>query len=865
MASEQYATYFEEPKSLAKDREATVGYDGNPSNISMRSQKIGGFTPADPLFDRSVDEIRRDNVIYTSGQVVKTQGVDDNDTYYPDYTHVTALGNPTAVKQTGDSYPAEKRFKRSNFMPHSIKAVFKQDSSDRVFLKSFSVEESEFEIVECAEVTNDASACHVIDLNRAEMTRQAIDNKHGSPTDDHYNPLGRSVSEATKVMQLLMDMSDTCGAITASAVRHALKQRMYYLNRTGKDGISEIIPAVDALYGHLDVYNDSKAIPTSGGEAPYYFKELNNRGSAAILLNVFDSVKKFKTKADLVNQPRGLKLPLQTGMNNLGPHTCKKEFKAALDSLEVFSTIDRGYDPSAPICINDGLAYVIPYSWKTALEFTRSAYGMPRSYTSRVFAYAYQAGKGNQKYIIKVGEPILNGIAWFLEQYASSIYGALKHDSDKEATLYIPVRSYTTHFSLFDYLICAASAYILYERTIAFKDLLDYKEIEGSWPIQGSEPIDPEWVMRNAHGKLNLFDRLPSGEMSPAKAMRWLFPEVFTPIGKDQLLPWYMASSNFTSGGTTDAPTLTQDFDNKYIPAPVIRSGVALGYLDDFYSMTLKDQLLSIDKLVRVPGVTGSFAGYSYAYSDFGEGIAVYKGDPSGIFNVYNFFTTPRQIGWISDAPEGVCKTPIWAMGTDLKDSWFTGKNIEACALNHSSFIARIYSSLAGNSPTSLAVGGNMAVSRASAFAQKWTQIYSSHKSTSGDGNGVIMSAASCFTRDNDDIKLVLNKTMFKPARNTYGAYAEYDNQVPIAAMMRMLWARIQKLPFIINPFDSGAVDNDQIGIVDPFDFAYMFGLAGFMQVSYHEELSNRISEKLAKMYLFLEDPYFKDSPLFKS
>lgn len=885
MASEQYATFFEQPKALAFDREATVGYNGNPSNISARAQKNSGSTPAEMLYDRSLDEIRRDHVIFTCGQNVNVTGDE-----YPKYTGMKEIYDEEKDLHEYKFYPRgvefgeDKEPLRGNFMPNAIKVVFdKKDGS--VFVKSFSIDETDLSVNGVDDYTvNDSSPYNVINVNRAELVRQEIDNDHGSPTSPKYNPLGRSVLEPSATMLYLMDIEATDGAIITSALRHASKSKSYYLSRVAKDGITQLEPAIDAFYGHLlTAHNSSDTITNFAkfrGEqrdCPYFSTEWNKLGSAAILLKVFDSLGKYKTKADIVNQPRGIKLPLSTGLNNFKPFHVSDEFIKALNAIDVFSTIDRGYDPSAPTMVSDGLAYVTPYSWSRALSYERKKPGDPRDFKSEILTYSYQAGNGNQRYYVKVAEPLLNGIAWFIEQYADQIYSAVG-GSNGEAVLNIPVRSYSTKFSLFDYLVAASLAYVLYERTNTMKDILD-EERNGKYPFGHLHGITEDDILNPTnYGKMDQFSRLIVKEMKPSTAMRWIMPEVFFPMGKGErnmMYPWYLCESDFNQvSGDEDGAKLVMVNEPSHYPAPVIRSGVAISYLDNFYGMSLKDQLLCLDRASTIPGFKnkkdGRIKGVFYKYGQDSEGILVRR---EASLSIKDYLSTPRQMGWIIDAPYPVCHVISEAYDSDAGDTindgeligYFSAKRIDKLSAFNNSFVARAYQGAYGSAPTGILDNAVVTINRGQAFAQKWSDYCASSDEISDFPFPLSVSAAFSATSgdDTNDIKMRENFGLFKPFTDKEGNLAT-DNMGYLAAFMKVFWARIQKLPFILNPFEAGSSYVTK-GAVDPFDFAYMFGLSGFMPVTYFEELSNRMSAKYSKMFNFTEDPYFADSPLFNN
>lgn len=864
-ASEQYATFFMEEPAL-REQKGTVGRNGNPSNVAVRSQKKTGFTPAEPLFDRSLDEIRQDAFIFTTGQVNKAQGTNYED--YPTISYDIVVDN--GIRRF-DKVDFEQE--RGNYSPRFIKVTLKKDSEGTpAYVSKFQVITDDFthhDGINYHDIEDAASHARM-DINAAEIARQNVDGKHGSPDSDRYSPLGRSVDQPSRTMMYLRDIEMNTGAVMAACLRFANKSRAYYLSRTGKDGQELVTPALDALYGHLFPAASAQDLQGFLGNRPDNQPFMSyigcRRGSAYTLIRCFDSGSKYKTKADIVNQPRGLKLCLQTGMNNHAPLRAKSDFIKALNAIDVFSTIDRGYDPSSVVFSTDGVRYVMPYDWASSLEYSRTAWNAPKVYQSKVFTYAYMAGDGNQRYYVKVGEPILNGIAWFIEQHKSAIYDAIGN-KDSEFDWYIPVVSYGNHFSLFDLMVSASAAYIEYERTNSLKDIIDL-DTWGDYPFPDLKTISKSDILNPTnYGTISDVERLSVKEMSPAVAIRWMYPELFYDVGHGYMAPWYFNQADFCFNNTGNDPSFTANGKHSFT-TPTVRSGVRSAYLDDFFGMDPRDVLFSLDRLVHIPGYPygSTIPGGFYKYSQNSDGIPVIHTSGLEAITCHRVYKAPRQLGWIMPAFAGSCRV----IGTyDGLVNYENSFSVDGDIRNkNTSFMARMYKAIPGTDPTYNGILGGVSqnVDRGQSFSQTWYDYYTTGDFTVHPEFDIMLSAAQGFNANGASI---LNRTMFKPfvhadytgTDNTGAPHNQFNGGNSLISTMRLYWARIQKLPFVINPFDDA---DSTTSFVDPFDFAYLFGLAGFYAANYDEELQNRESQIMAEQFAFVSDPYIEHSPLFK-
>lgn len=903
LANEQVLVEHQHIPALAENPSSEIGFVGTPRNASVRMQKSNGGSSAEDGFERSLDYLIDDTLVFTAGQTVKQKNVT-----YLDYP-TTTLKNGEYEKETVDGKKIKAKgwhtesftATRGNFSPRAIKVKLKKDSeSTPAYVSSFSVDEDDLSCNnEAASTVNKASTAEKRFLNKVEITRQTIDNTCGSPTSDHFNPLGRSVAQPTQTLGYLKDIESSTGATIYACIKSALKSKAYYLNRTMKDGQDITGPAIDALYGHLmkacSSEEQKKAFAvnqrTGASAGSFYNEQGMLAGSSALLIALYDSMGKFNNKADVVTQSRGLKMHIQTGLNSMEPFHVDPDFVKAYNSVDVFSTIDRGYDAMNSICVTDGVRLVYPYSWNSRFNFTRASAGADRVYGSTLFVYDYQAQYGMNKYTIKVTDPLLAGLAYYFELNCDKLYSVLNRSSSAtgEITLTIPTTHYGMHFGLFDYLVCAALPYIVYERTNSMKDILDY-EVNYGYPFKDlvtMKEANPESATN--YSGLGSMTNLNVSTMTENTAYRWRFPE--TPIkmaeGALTMLPWYFSSAEFdiTQGSDTDdLGTLKCNGEHAFTTFD-IRSGVTLSSLDSFFNADLEDRLLGLDRMVRIPyvsainantAVNATYQGVIYKYSQDGDGIPCLSTKAiSDNITLADYYSTPRQIGWILPGYTG-CTGFIPAAFESGKNPFIAPVAMSTLKAKDitPSIRAKMYKSVAAISnpkPTTLDAN-SVVVNRGQNFTQVWFMYY--NDTLKGDGFDVLMSLRSLVsdykkifvTEESKDNYFIVsdNNARFTPFTNALiWDTAEGENIMtknPICSLHSVFYSVIQKLPFAINPFDAKC----SYDYVDPFTLAYMFGLCGFYAADYSEMDYNRINAIQQQAYGFTTDPYDSKTPILR-
>jgi hypothetical protein len=874
LVSEQVVVEYDQPTPLAES-DSTQGYNGTPKNTSARMQKTQGTTPTDLLYDRSIDEITRDEVFFTSGQYVRQQGVALNDS-------PTKTWDVTTMKEV----PFSSR--RGSFMPVTLNVTFEKNKNGSAYVSSFSVDEIDVTPNPVPyNVMNLSGTNAIIDMNMAEIDRQGIDTKAGIETNPNWSPLARAVPQPTATVGYLRDMENIVGSEVYTSYRFANKSLAYQLNKAAKDGQNTTGPRNEMLLGLIGAHVNSGDYDPTGIYKDPFDPVMLSRGAPSLLIDLFDSAIKYKNKADILTQPRSLKMHVQTADNNINQFRVKPEFVAALNSRDVFSTIDRGYDAMSPVCMTDCVRLIHPLSFASSFGFTDDGTG--RKYTSQLFAYQYKNRMST--YVLKITNPLLAGIAYFMDMYADALYK--KCDGHK---LCIPIVHSTRCFSLWDFLVCACVPYIQWERTNSMKDVLDY-ETAFEYPFHQLKDLGSLNPLAATNYTLKSRDEpLEAHEMLPSVALSWILPESFVRLSADKtLLPWYFTEGQFTFGDPTGNDTAaTVKAGAKLGPwaglmnYPVTRAGVRSAYLDDVYSMSERDLRLTLDRMVVNPGYSTSpddnkLSVYKYSQATEG-GVIDYNG---AHLTAIDILKTPRELGWFMVAPAGVCQPTrivkaseykIEKSGDTYPKLWY--KEFEHSKIWDTSYRLRswcnFYSKEIDSNRASLDPNA-VAINRAENFIQKWDERCAVDPAyiVSDFGYATIV-ASNIAPQYFNAVPIAFNDVCGASGNAlSFGniAWANYETtgtaasngigqKYTTAKLTRpdmLFYNRIQKLPFVLNPFDGCTIAS-----CDPFAFASMLNFAGFMESDYNEDCYNRIVQVQNQGWLYSQDPFVHDSPIFK-
>lgn len=864
--NEQVSVKYDESKPLAENPEATQGYNGTYRNEHARTQKKSGFVPADLYYDRSVDEIIADNIYPTMGQTV-------ND----------PCANQTIASYEGGSENGgyqEKSYPRGNYLGSALTVAFNSDGH----LTKMSFSERDISVKNASvDVANVSAVNGIIDANVAELDRQRMDEKAGDELMPNWNPLPRSVKNPTATIGLLRDIEAMVGAEVFMAYRKTANFFSYQLNKAAKDGQKLYSPIGDMIWGCMDgTYKDPTVVGSAGDSKENYLgvKAQYLAGSPALMIELYDSGSKYNTKADYLLQPRGWRMHLQTADNNMNMFRVPEKFAKAVYSNECFSTIDKEYDPFLPVCITDkaGLAHPLAYN-----SFVTVKDGRVKSVP---FKYKYANGSNNV-YVMNVHHPIVEGLINYFESMGTKFVKLCGTDD-----ITIPMVHSTLSASLWSLLILAATPFIMKSRLTSFIDVFDYEESTGEYPfsqLKSIKELDPKYAINYTGSDYN--EPLVCGKMKPATAFRWVFPETYWVCHEyadeyDVVMPWYHCGQSYE---VVDKK-LSYQPDGAVMCFPSVRSGTRFGFLDTIYSMSEREVRLALDRQTVIPGLGKAFAQYSsgvpgtelsvhgdkkveyrYGLATDGQIVANFEADADQALTLFDILSTPREMGWIIPAPNGVLTQMV--TGFTSASSYNTGyANLDADFGNGETgcnglFRIRYWQGTADgvngvNKPASINVNRAMSLQQDYKVIINQRMVGNYRAYCSQD---FIVSLASMFDATASNPATVNDNSLFKPFTNSGAAATE--SQRKQVSMQKYLWTRIQRLPFALNPFDccpsAKATGADSVP-ADPYDFLYIFGCAGFRASDYNEDSFNREKYRLNLGMLFVNDPYYDESSLYR-
>lgn len=696
-----------------------------------------------------------------------------------------------------------------------------------------------------------------------------------------WTSLARAVRQPTKTVGYLRDIESITGAHVWFAYKKFALAHSYMLNKAAKDGMKVHTPMIEALCGQI-LPDVSSADITKFTTTPFK-SELYKAGAASLMIELYDSVKKYNTKADILIQPRSLRMHAQTADNNMNPLRLKAEFAQTVNNREVFSTIDRDYDPLQPVCISDNEAIVSCYDFNQLYSFKSLNENGEPVFQNPVFKYMYSDLRN--KYVVTAACPLLSGMHEYLNSIGSKLRSIIGDDE-----LVIPMIHSTTKFSLWGLMLMAATPFILNERVNSLRDVLYYeKNVEYPFhQLTKIEDLNPMDAVNYTNS--DYMEPLVSKQMMPSAALTWILPELFWPFDEltsedtyRYVLPWYFNEEEFDF--MEDG--VRQNLNKSVMTYPSVRSGVRFGYLDDIYGMSERDIRLCLDRLIQIPTFEqgeGTSGVYKYSQNTDGIPFVQIKGTN---FTIKSYLSLARELGNFIVAPSGLLQ-PI-PVGYEFNTSYANFASEDTPMLGSSSYSLKIWH---GRNPISfndkndtdqkILLGTSINVDRSEAYKQDWDSYHCLVDNSKGYRTGLtdygfVLAINNLFMSDGSTIfgrskfipfttGVVSGATDDPNTSNIQPAYKD-ASVYGIISLQKAIWTRIQKLPFALSPFDvcsNARKTGEDANKVDPFDFLYYFGLAGFRASDYREDTYNRLNQIVEQGFTFLQDPYIKDSPIFK-
>jgi hypothetical protein len=862
IVSEQVESHYQTSKPLAGNGDSVQGANGQPFNKHFHSQKTHGALPGDFNFERSVDIITRDELLYIDGQYNKLEGTELYDSVPLDGDHLAAPDD------------ADGEIAKGDFVHKTMTITITPTNAVSLAIDVDDITP----IVDDPVVAERAGKTAITQANQAELDRQIMESKAGDETQDNWSPLPLAVANPLGLVHLFKNIESGIGAELLLAHKKLNLAMAYTVNRTAKDGLTDTI--LDEVFNSVANKQDAQLDYVNYG---WSNAAAFAAGSSAWVVAMNDTLNKYNFKSDLFTQPRALNLLLQTLDQNISPFKVKKDFSDLFHNREMFSTIGATYDPYLPIMVTDVEAAVHPINLSDFID----ANGQPRAIT-------YSWSDQRNIYTANVYHPLIKGIYDYVRYNATKLRSSSVFNTaaSKNLVITVPMVHATTGFSAWSLLLAAAAPEIVRARISAFRDLNTYTDKNG-YPFSGF--ISLEEAIKAPYRNFEFISReepLKSRAMDSVHSISWTMPELFTmtygintedagatTTGSPEvgvLMPWYMAGEQYDTNG---AP-----IDDVHIMAmPNIRSGATLGYLDALYAQDERTLRLCLDMLVAIPGYMADInkvaecSVYKIGRGSTGNPVVYYGSTPLSFGDI---LSTPRELGLSQVAPGNYLRLTQAYSGETAVDR----TTLTTVYDGSTSYIAYLY---AANESAAPAVNGVDPLNAMT--ADGLSQYYYCVPATAGATahemtRGIAFTLRSLFKTAVDPDSTNTAHIIFKDEQR-YNPIIANDNTAPtnlanisMFSFVKALWLRIQRLPFGLSPWDSAwrdevsyidgtdpqEDDSYVVATIDPYEFLYYFGLAGFSASDYTEDVYNRLNKIQVEGIVFTSDLFVEDSLLTK-
>lgn len=900
MACEQIRPDVKESLDLREAPDALSGYNGRKQFDTARGKKNAGDAPSSLLFERSVDTKSHNFVVHTTGQVC--DNIEETYNGYPDTT--VAVDNNT-ITTTHDLH-------KGNFV---LKGFTFDIENGHIANPHFDTEEYIVPVRADERAAQYANMNWQVDTNVNTKTMVKLQTELGRETTDKWSPLGYVIHDPYRFLQLFHDGEANTGAIMGAAYKAAAHSLAFMLNMCGKDGIK----GVEYIKGCLnnDLYQFATSQLAEQGEI--FNQESYRQGSAAAMIDLFDSTSKYTTKADFFNQPRSWKMHLQKVDNYINPLHCKKTFFSTLNQAMMFSTEDGTYNPVLPIHYTDSVKLMMPYDlnvflkgWVnphvTTLDGTTFPFHQDTGITTTC-RYSYNDLR-RITYDWAYADPLVAGLMRWMLIHEASIARTFGNGH-----VSIPCNFGMGGLNLFTLFLCSAAADILWMRNLIFRDYL-FAGDQGVYIFEDLVGLnEANFTAASQYSYRSYNEPLGLGKLSDCQQIRLQWPELIQTTSAEHvragvavnihkaafILPFYFSEEQIDA--TT--PSGLDVLRGGCFSYPSIRQGLNHEFVDIIQSMDERSLRLVYDRMVTVPVATswddetnvctGELCGDRFHYSALrydavSDGRVVVTPIDTGkadyeacSLREATMLATPRELGFLFPMPTYLAK-PFVTGGT-IKEPVRTNVTRNAYCLGGAPVCLRSYAARGQ-------VSTGTSINRTSALTQDYVQVFA-HPSASQSNiamrtTAILPSFAAFFnaaTDGNGQITLSLDNAVASVPclynlqsanleTNADGTGDRFLNRNTMFSIARVLWALLQRVPTVINPFDSAyeeqnldgsTLPTDAITVFDPCEFAELFGLCGFLASDYNQDILDRLNKKDELGMYYYEDEFIKASPLFRA
>lgn len=880
IVAEQVEVTEQTAPDLVNSREETEGRADRVLNDNARLQKASGTQAAERSFVRSLDEILRDELIFTHGQSITMH--DRGFLEAPKkYSYANAKGK--ILEANRDVFPNStvkrpKGMVRGNYVPRELRVTLKEIDG-RIVISDMDYEVDDHSIVlpHNQHEILDNSATHArIHGNYSELKRQNMEDVASDETQVGFTPLARAINEPTANLGLLKDIDLDIGNTVFIAHRKISEALSYQINRTSKDGDHLMSPIREAVLGAIS--KETRSTVFENHNLNVFDTTFMQQGASSLMIAINDSVRKYVSKGVFLNlKAKSFAQYLQVAEVNAPNFRANSLFVDTVNKQQVFSTIDKDYDPLAPVFITDNLLTAHPYDFndfinvkgrKTNLEPNERQWGM---------GYNYHTGTFTNR-LTRVEHPLVSGIYdWFVE-HGGRLFESLKSKKDdKEVKLVVPIGYSTTKLNLWSLIVLAATEQISRQRLVTMREIFMYQSGHG-YPFEDIS-VELKTIFNSSplnYTSSGIDSPLKVSRMDQTRAITWTMPELFHPydeMGDDIfrfISPFYFNEESFDFN---EDGTWSFNPRKNFYSFPIVRSGVTTEALDKFTKMEPKQVRLAYDMLTRLPILKGEAnTGRVYKYDMTTQGVFAFDDTTNDGLTLGDIMIQPRQLGLSLVLPFGYA-TFSNELGSKPTRKTLTDKFDGGMSDRVKIFFTTGAPVLGNDRPTiNGAVNGleNINDETSANFKQSWIVNNSGDASETTVVNGIQLSLSSPFTTQGvtgeGDIRLIPGTAVLNPFVNGLSPNVTDDYKVigaesDLVNFSSPINTRINLLPYIVSPWDSKPKPSrtGENGMeADPYMFAHMFNFVGFYAIDFYQESQIRLSKIKNSGPFFISDRWIE-------
>jgi hypothetical protein len=371
------------------------------------------------------------------------------------------------------------------------------------------------------------------------------------------------------------------------------------------------------------------------------------------------------------------------------------------------------------------------------------------------------------------------------------------------------------------------------------------------------------------------------------------------------------------------------------IAYPSTRAGVTLSDMDTIYGMSEEDYRLALDRMITYPAydriksfseltTTGSDViavnyitegtnhgeiekSETYKYGMTGDGIPTIPYIASvqltgsnqstdalrkqRCLTIKDVMQTPRELGLHFVVPAGVL-TPVDSVvtvdGVVTHTANFRSTDSGYLAVSGPGFTAYIYKIQGKSCENAVLNDADYVIEQGEAYKNDYC-VYQATPNNIQEDFGFVLSISKDMKRTATSHTFTLDGGRFDFIPFTDNSFGEMDycadlgvfdsaetqsNDVTlnVIGFQKYFWTRLQRLPFVINPFDANASDLLYATLsgaypgnkYDIYDFMYFFGFCGFRASDFQELTYERNKMRISLGMNYINDPYIDKTLLLK-